>query len=77
MAELEQYAEPKYRCWNGENGHWYITYIVKNEEIKIICAIAYYRKHNDIYFESEKKVREAIKAVGWERIKKYYLEVEE
>ncbi len=36
-----------------------------------------YEKTNNIYFESKVKAKEAIEAVGEERIKKYYLGIEE
>ena len=35
-----------------------------------------YCKRHDLYFESEEKAEEAVKAVGEERVKKYYFGVE-
>lgn len=53
----------------------YIIFDYEDHAIKIgyLC----YLKGNDIYFESEEKAREAIKWVGEDRVKKYYLGVKE
>lgn len=75
IAELKEYEEPKSRAWDGIISHYFIYYDYNREKI----AITYndYYKGGGIYFESEEKARQAIDAIGEDRIKKYYLEVEE
>ena len=56
--------QPKYFiCWA----------IFENE---ITTDKIFYYKHKDIYFSSEKIAEAAVKAIGEDRVKKYYLEVE-
>ena len=75
IAELKEFAEPKDRAWNGENHHYFFYYNCPAKRVDV--------SHNDdcmcrnIYFESVKKAQQALDTVGEERIKKYYLEVEE
>ena len=77
IAELKKYAkEFSDEEWmNLSIRKYYITFVCKDHVIKIgyVC----YSKGHDIHFESEEKAREAIKAVGEDRIKKYYLGVKE
>ena len=75
IYELSKFAEPKDREWDGEVWHYYITW---NYWTKAACiAYHYQNKHSDIYFASREDAEKAIQAVGEQRIKKYYLEVEE
>ena len=75
IVELKQFEELKDRAWDKDKFHFYIYYDYVMEEVGIDCAqIA---KQNEIYFESKEKARQAIGAVGEDRIKKFYLEVEE
>lgn len=75
IAELKKYAEPKGQKWNMHISHYYILYVCRENDI------GYYSdstlKHADIYFETKERAREAVKKVGVERVKKYYLRVEE
>lgn len=75
IAELKEYAEPKNRAWNGENEHFFFYYDYMTKEVRISynndC------KSRKIYFESEEKIKQAIASIGKDKIKKYYLEVEE
>lgn len=75
LYELSKFAEPEDREWNGSNNHWFICWNYREDRIgfdlKYIC------KHNGIYFATREDAEKAIQAVGEDRIKKYYLEVEE
>ena len=77
IAELNMYAkEFSDEEWrNGRLRKYCIEFDTEDHVVRI-CE-AYYMKNNGIYFESEVKVKEAIVAVGKERIKKYYLGVKE
>ncbi len=75
IAELEKYAEPKGLKWDGRNYHYYILYDYSMS--KIDYSNHSILKGTDIYFESLEKAREAVEAVGVDRVKKYYLRVEE
>lgn len=62
--------------WDNEQLKWRISY---DTEYKEIMEYAYTKleKGNDIYFTSKEIKDKAIEKVGADRIKKYYLEVEE
>lgn len=75
IAELKKFAEPKDTKWDGKERHYFIGWNYKMTGIEINYIYTY--KQNIIHFESEEKAKEAIEAVGEDRIKKYYLEVEE
>ena len=75
IAELKEFEEPKYREWNEVNIHYHIYYNYPIEKVDIGWAKV--AKQNEIYFESADKAKQVIDAVGNDRIKKYYLEVEE
>jgi hypothetical protein len=75
IAELKEYEEPKDRAWDGNIYHYYIYYDIYCGKISINKSWG--NKFNHIYFESGEKARQAIDAVGEDRIKKFYLEVEE
>lgn len=74
IHELRQYAEPKEKAWDSEDAHFYIEWDFTFRRINIDRE--YTRKRNCIYFDSVYMAEDAIKAVGEDRIKKYYLEVE-
>lgn len=74
ITELKEYAEPKNREWDGENIHYYIYYSYDVEKVNI--GWAKIAKQNEIYFESREKARQAIDAVGKQRIAKFYLGVD-
>lgn len=73
LAELKVFAESKDRKWDGENRHWEIGYWSDRGLVNVDWFTC---KSGGIYFESKEKARQAIDAVGVDRIKKYYLEVE-
>lgn len=75
IAELKEHEESKNRAWNMKNIHFHIYYDYTKKEVNIGYAI--FIKRNGIYFESKEKARQAIDAVGEERVKRFYLEVEE
>ena len=75
IAELKEFAEPEDREWDGCNSHYHIGRCAGANTIKILNNSSY--RYPTIFFESSKKAEEAIKAVGEDRIKKYYLRVKE
>ena len=77
IAELKKYAK-EFSDEEGKNMNLpkhYLFYDYEDHVISIGCV--YYSKGNGIYFGSKEKAQEAIKAVGEDRIKKYYLGVKE
>lgn len=74
LAELKVFAEPKDRKWDGGNRHWDIVYESTLNRVQIVNWLSC--RTNGIHFETEEKAQQAIDAVGEDRIKKYYLEVE-
>lgn len=77
IAELKKYAkEFSDEEWKDYDlDKYYIMFDYNNHVINIDYANRV--KGNGIYFESPQKVQEATKAVGEDRIKKYYLGVKE
>ena len=77
IAELKKYAkEFSDEEWRNGGLRKYCIAFDAEEHVVRICE-AYFMKNNGIYFESEVKTKEAIVAVGKDRIKKYYLGVKE
>ena len=75
IAELKEFAEPEDREWDGQTNHFHISGYGDSDTISIFsCEVV---KTPTIYFESVEEAQEAIKAVGEDRIKKYYLRVKE
>lgn len=74
LAEMRKFAEPFDTKWDGDTRHYYIYYGVKSKSLDIDYHVA--KCGGEIYFESGHKANECIKAVGEDRIKKYYLGVE-
>lgn len=75
IAELKRYEEPNDSAWDEANNHYFIYYDTLDGKIEIGFRTT--TKLPTIHFESKVKAQEAIEAVGQDRIKKYYLEVEE
>lgn len=75
LYELSKFAEPKDRKWNGSNKHWCMCWNYSKKEVKLDADYSW--KHNNIYFATEEDAEKAIQAVGEERVKKYYLGVED
>ena len=74
IHELRQYAEPRDIKLDGIKEYFFIAYNFNEDDIDI--TFSRWWKSSVIYFSSEDRAWKAIKAVGKERIKKYYLEVE-
>lgn len=74
IAELKEYEEPKNRAWDGIISHYYIYYDYNKERIDI--SYNDYYKSGKIYFESAEKAKQAIDAIGEERVAKYLLGVD-
>lgn len=75
LAEMKKFAEPENRDWDGNIEHWCIYYECVIDSIKFLCKMEC--KYDGIYFESAEKAQECVKAVGKDRIKKYYLRIKE
>jgi len=75
LAEMKKFAEPEDKEWGGENDHWYLYYNFDGNNIWY--ARTGITKFTDMYFESLEKAQECVQAVGEDRIKKYYLRIEE
>lgn len=75
IHELKQFAEPKNSVWVFKEYHYIICYDYIREGIDYNCSII--NKYFDITFATEEMARKAVEAVGEDRIKKYYLGVEE
>ena len=77
LTELKKYAkEFSNEEWEKTNLPKYYLYFDYNNYVIRIDSVCF-SKDNNIYFESKEKAQEAIKAVGEDRIKKYYLGIEE
>ena len=77
IAELKKYArEFSDEEWeNGISGKYCIKFDWTANKVIIHCIFVI--KGVEIYFETEEKAQEAIKWVGEDRVKKYYLGVKE
>ena len=73
IHELKKLAEPKDTKWDGRP-HFYFYCNTYDKSICVNSVTTF--KICDIYFAFESDARKAIAAVGEDRIKKYYLEVE-
>lgn len=78
IAELKRYAQQHNTekiDWNNKKQPKYCMYYSCNT--KLIGTECYFGvKHNNIFFTSREIAEQAVKEIGEERIKKYYLEVE-
>ena len=78
IAELKRFAlehnEPI--DWNNVKQNKYFIYFYYKDEM-IDVDFWQTLKHNDIYFTSEELAQQAIKEIGEDKIKKYYLGVED
>lgn len=74
LEEMRKFAEPFGTRWDGETAHYFI-YI---DDIRDELCFGYNKttRHDEFYFSSNAKAMECVKAVGKDRIKKYYLGVE-
>ena len=75
IHELKQFAEPKNAVWDFNEYHYVICYDCTGDRIDYNCSPI--DKYSDITFATEEMARKAVKAVGEDRIKKYYFEVKE
>lgn len=76
LAELKEYADDD-KEWNKGNTHWCIKY---DTDDRYMYADAYdyiMQVPSKFYFSSNLQAQKAIKAIGEERLKKYYFCVEE
>ena len=76
IAELKEFTESKDRSGKWlYTAHYAICYSHYAKEVQV-GEYNYYTP-TDILFESKERAKEAVKSVGEERIKKYYLRVKE
>lgn len=78
IAELKRFAQEHDKLeinWNDSDQNKYYFYYNSIYK-KIDIGFVYGMKTNTIYFTSQEIAEQAIKAIGEERIKRYYLEVE-
>lgn len=75
IHELKQFAEPKNSVWDFKECHYVIHYDYTRDRIDYSCLSI--MKFSDITFATKEIAKKAVKAVGEDRITKYYLEVEE
>ena len=74
IAELSDYAEGDEAVWDGTTGHWQIYYsFLFNRLSYNIC----FTRTETLYFPSREAAEAAVKAVGEDRVKKYYLRIKE
>lgn len=71
ITKLKEFAEPEDAVWDGNEPHYYIGWNCLTCEISIYSSFTI--KQNEIYFASKDDWTKAIKAVGKDRIRKYYL----
>ena len=74
LTEIKKFAEPEDKEWDGYNSHWSICYAYDESKLKYNTT---FYKRNDIYFESIEMAHKCIDSIGEDRIKKYYLRVED
>ena len=78
IAELKRFAQEhneKEIDWHEDCAKFFIYYSFSYNCIKCDCTFT--MKNQNIYFTSEAIAQQAIDAIGEDRIKKYYLEVED
>lgn len=77
IAELKRFAQEHNEKIDWKDGGWkyWITYDYTGNKFFYMSTIT--SKRNDIYFTSEKIAQQAIEAIGADRLKKYYIEVED
>ena len=80
VAELRKFEEPKTRPWDCDTAHYYIASECDESGKFARPTPAHWVSTNkgaELYFESEERVKEAIEAVGADRVKKYYLRIDD
>ena len=79
LHEMKQFAEPEDYKWDSFNEHHYIYYRFLNLNTNNVVEIGHVNscKSDEIYFKSREDAVACIKAVGEDRIKKYYLRIED
>lgn len=75
IAELKKYAkEFSDEEWQNQSiVKHYIRY--DSQSCRVYVMVSFFVKGTELYFETKEKAKEAIEAVGEERVKKYYLGV--
>lgn len=71
IQELKQYARP----FRDNETNYYICFNQAHKKVEICPAMTFQR--SDLYFKSGEIAKQALEEVGEDRVKKYYLKVEE
>ena len=61
--------------WDGNHKHWYVSYNVRSESL--VRTAFSLTKDNNVYFSSYEDVKDAIKEVGKDNVKRYILGIKE
>ena len=75
IHEMKKFAEPEDFEWDGINYHDYIYYDILCDTILIGSSRC--SRYTGIFFKTRDDVKDCIKAVGEDRIKKYYFGIKE
>ena len=75
IHEMKKFVEPEDYVWDGENYHYYIYYNICSNDIHYGNTYSY--KKDTISFKSLDDAKTCVKAVGEDRIKKYYFRIKE
>ena len=76
ITELKRFSQEHNEKidWEDKSWKYCITYDYAINKVTYISALT--SKRNDIYFSSKEIAKQAIKAIGADRLKKYYFKVE-
>ena len=77
LHEMKKFAEPKDYKWDSFNEHHYIYCRFLNNNNFVEIGNINSCKSDEIYFKSKEDAKACIEAVGEDRIKKYYLRIED
>lgn len=75
IHEMKKFAEPEDFGWDGINYHDYLYYDILCDTILIGSSRC--SKYTGIFFKTRDDIKDCIKAVGEDRIKKYYFGIKE
>ena len=75
ITEMKKFSEQNCTPWqDGDLIHWYICFDYSRSKVFLSCTTSI--RTNNIYFENCEIAKECIKRVGEDRIKKYYLRMD-
>lgn len=78
LQKMKKFAEPETYAWNNMNVHYTFVYNTSTSKKDCLEIQGYYIfKVGSIHFKSREDAEACIEAVGEDRIKKYYLRIED